>query len=152
MFTVITPTLNAQRLECINSVSSQKFAEHIIVDGGSNDSTIDIAKSKNVKIIETKDSSIYQAINIGIKSSKTNYISFLNCDDYYPDSNILKRVNQIFENFCSIDLVYGNCKFVDINDNFLYRHYPDRKLIFKNALKQLFTISHHLVFLKEICF
>ena len=135
MFTVITPTLNAQRFlpECINSVSSQKFAEHIIVDGGSNDSTIDIAKSKNVKIIETKDSSIYQAINIGIKSSKTNYISFLNCDDYYPDSNILKRVNQIFENFCSIDLVYGNCKFVDINDNFLYRHYPDRKLIFKKC-------------------
>ena len=46
LITVITPTLNSEKYikECIESTYRQSFDnfEHIIVDGGSHDSTIEI--------------------------------------------------------------------------------------------------------------
>ena len=80
---IITPTLNSEKSIAftLNSVFNQNYKnfEHIIVDGGSSDKTLEIVNNHKVKkkIIVKKNSSIYEAINIGIKNSKGNYILIL---------------------------------------------------------------------------
>ena len=73
---IITICYNSQNSinRTIESVKSQTInnIEYIVVDGGSNDKTIEIAKShSNIdKLISEKDSGIYEAFNKGIKMQK----------------------------------------------------------------------------------
>ena len=92
-FSIITPNYNgANYLEgCIKSVLSQKVDfEHIIVDSESTDSSLDILKKyPHLIIISEKDHGMYDAINKGIAIAKGDIISYLNCDDRYPDESLL---------------------------------------------------------------
>lgn len=95
---IITPTLNSEKSISftLNSVFNQVYKnyEHIIVDGGSTDETLKIAKKHKVnkKIIVKKNCSIYQAINEGIKNSSGDYILVLNSDDILNSNLILKKI------------------------------------------------------------
>jgi len=96
---IITVTLNSEKTirDTLNSVLSQnhKNLEHIIVDGGSNDSTLSILKkypNKNKKIIIKKNSSIYEAMNIGIKNANGDFIGVLNSDDIYQNCKVINDV------------------------------------------------------------
>ena len=64
------------------SVKNQNFQnfEHIIIDGNSQDNTIEIVrKFKHIsKVVSEKDHGIYDAINKGIKISEGEIIGFLN--------------------------------------------------------------------------
>ena len=97
---IITPTLNSEKSIAftLNSVFNQSYKdfEHIIVDGGSSDKTLEIARKHKVrkKIILKKNSSIYEAINIGIKNSKGNYILILNSDDILNSKSVLKMISE----------------------------------------------------------
>ena len=78
----------------LNSVFNQNYKnfEHIIVDGGSNDKTLEIVKKHKVKkIIIKKKSSIYEAINLGIKNAIGDYILILNSDDILNSNFIFKK-------------------------------------------------------------
>lgn len=89
--TVITPVYNCERYieECILSIKQQKYQyyEHIIVDGGSTDNTLNIIKKYEgtypMKWISEKDKGMYDAINKGFNLSKGNVMSWLNADDKY---------------------------------------------------------------------
>lgn len=114
-FSIITVTLNSEKFlrRCLNSVKHQTYKdfEHIIIDGGSTDSTIKILnndKSNFTKMIFEKDNSIWEAMNKGIKISSGEIICFLNSDDhFYPES--LNIVNNYFNNF-EIDFLFGSVK------------------------------------------
>ena len=75
---IITVCLNSEKtiIHTLNSVLMQNYndIEHVIVDGGSSDNTIQIlknTKNKKNKIIYTKGKSLYESLNIGIKKSMT---------------------------------------------------------------------------------
>ena len=83
---VITPTLNAEKYisRCISSLISQEKVkvQHIIVDGGSKDKTLEISKSFNFsEVYILEKSSIYTALNFGAKLAKAEILYFLNSDD-----------------------------------------------------------------------
>jgi glycosyltransferase involved in cell wall biosynthesis len=85
-FSIITVCLNSEKTikRCLDSISSQKFRnfEHIIVDGLSKDSTLDIISEYDVAVcISEKDYGIYDAMNKGVSLSKGKYVLFLNSDD-----------------------------------------------------------------------
>ena len=86
---IITVVLNNEKYlqECFDSLHIQNYKnyEHIIIDGGSLDKTIDIIKKNEAKIdywISEKDSGIYDAFNKGMAEAKGEYIG-LNSDDIF---------------------------------------------------------------------
>ena len=85
MLTLITATLNAGRYieQAFASVPHTPEAiQHIVVDGGSNDATLQICrKFPWVDTVAAPGSSIYEAWNIGIARARGNRIMFLNADD-----------------------------------------------------------------------
>ncbi len=90
LITVITAVYNGEKYleECIQSLHKQNYdnIEHIIVDGGSNDKTLEILRKYEKKIdywISEKDKGIYDAFNKGMKFSTGDYLGFLNSDDVY---------------------------------------------------------------------
>ena len=89
---VVTVCLNSEKTieRCLESVIQQNYPknkiEHIIIDGGSKDSTIKIIKKKHkhIKFFRSqKDKGIYDAINIGIKKCNGDLIVILNSDDFF---------------------------------------------------------------------
>lgn len=89
LISVITVTLNADKhLErCIKSVLDQDYKniEHIVIDGGSSDGTVDILKKYDEKLaywISEPDKGIYNAMNKALRHTKGDWIYFLGADDF----------------------------------------------------------------------
>ena len=126
MFSIITVSLNQPKIvNNFKSLRSQTYKnfEHIVIDGGSNDETLDIIKknSKNISFWQSKkDKGIYDAINIGINKSKGEIIGILNADDIYY-KNALKIVKKYFDNK-NIDFLFGTVR----KDRVLHGFWPNK--------------------------
>jgi len=117
LITVITIVLNNEKYlqECLSSLHSQKYKnyEHIIIDGGSSDRTIDILKKNNDKIdfwVSEKDNGIYDAFNKGMSLARGKYIGFLNSDDVYYSKHTLNYVIETFNKNKNADFIFGPVK------------------------------------------
>ena len=114
-FTIVTPVLNqASTIEaCIQSVAIQNAdVEHIIIDGGSTDGTVDIIK-KNEHLLSywcsAKDLGQSHAINKGLRKATGTFFNWLNADDELTKdalSHILSRAKP------TTLAVAGQCKHI----------------------------------------
>ena len=131
---IITVTYNSEKTiaNTIESVLSQthKDIEYIIVDGLSNDSTIEIIKqyephfSGKLKWITEKDKGIYDAMNKGICMATGDVVGILNSDDYFASDYILEKIN---ENIKDYDAVYGDVNFINgDNPDVCVRYYSSK--------------------------
>lgn len=120
-FSVVTINLNNSKglEESIQSVMKQErsIVEHIIIDGNSVDSSIQILDKYASKLsysISERDSGIYDAMNKGIKVAKGKYVFFLNSGDTFVNENVLNEVkakdpkSPIF--YGDVNLVYKSKK------------------------------------------
>lgn len=133
--TIITPVFNnVEYIEkCILNVASQTsgLIEHLIMDGGSTDGTVDLIekyalKFKHIKWISEKDNGQSDAMNKGIVLARGEYISFLNVDDYYTE-NTLSQILSILAKDEALSFVVGDCNVWLPNGELLYVNKP-RKL------------------------
>jgi glycosyltransferase involved in cell wall biosynthesis len=91
IISIVTPTLDACCFfrECIESVrrneSLHLSVEHIVVDGGSTDGTVELAESYGLKVIRGTDRGIFDAINKGSFAASGDLIGFLGADDLLLD-------------------------------------------------------------------
>lgn len=92
-FSVITVVKNAKKTigRTLESIQAQSFTdlEYIVIDGASNDGTLEILKNcERVNILISElDEGISQAFNKGIAASSGEWISFINADDWLePDA------------------------------------------------------------------
>jgi glycosyltransferase involved in cell wall biosynthesis len=123
MLSIVTPSLNQGRYieKNILSVIGQNddHFEHIIIDGGSTDGTIDILRKYNhLRWISENDSGQSQAINKGFKMTRGSIIGWLNSDDVYCP-NTFRKVRKIYSKNPSVDFIFSHCLRIDENDNIL---------------------------------
>lgn len=122
LITVITVVFNgAETLrDTIESVMMQGYdnIEHIIIDGGSSDATVDILRRYDHVIdywLSEKDCGIYDAMNKGIALCSGEYVGMLNSDDMFSDENVLQN---IANRFCTtkVDAIFSCLNIVDKNN------------------------------------
>lgn len=103
--------------DTIRSVNTQTYPaiQHIIIDGGSKDSTVDIVKELSERdpiVVSERDKGIYDAYNKGLKLATGDVIGFINSDDFYIDEEVIKNCMRVFEDptveACYADLIYVN--------------------------------------------
>jgi len=89
---IITVCFNAERtiVDTLRSVEEQthEALEHVVVDGGSTDGTIDAIRhhgSRVSTLVSERDRGIYDAMNKGISLATGEWVVFLNADDWYVD-------------------------------------------------------------------
>jgi glycosyltransferase involved in cell wall biosynthesis len=87
---VITATYNAAKTlqACIDSVAAEGLAEleHIVIDGGSRDGTVDVIRANEQRIgkwVSEPDRGVYDAWNKGLALARGEWIAFLGADDTY---------------------------------------------------------------------
>lgn len=89
--TIVTPAYNSAQYieECILSIKKQRYKnyEHIIIDGGSTDGTLEILKKYEgtypMRWISEPDEGMYDAINKGFSLANGSVYAWLNSDDFY---------------------------------------------------------------------
>jgi glycosyltransferase involved in cell wall biosynthesis len=152
LISVITPTLNgaAYLCDCLDSVGSLPGAdvEHIVVDGGSTDRTIEIVRSSTSAILlERPGSNQARAINVGLRASRGEVVAWLNADDRYQPG-ALRFVADRFAADPTLDVLYGDCDVIDAQDRPLWREKPGT-YDFKRLLRRGNYIAQPAVFLRR---
>ena len=113
---IITICYNEPNLEkTCQSIVNQTWQdfEWIVVDGGSNQETLDIFdkyKTRINKFVSESDNGIYNACNKGIKMAEGEYVIFKNAGDSFYNENTLKAVYSLIEKE-NADVVYGEIEY-----------------------------------------
>ncbi|KKP88875.1 MAG: Glycosyl transferase family 2 [Berkelbacteria bacterium GW2011_GWA2_35_9] len=151
---IITVVLNNKKYieDCIRSVYDQTYKnyEHIIIDGGSTDGTIELLKSlklEKLKINTKKDYGIYDAMNKGIELAKGEIIVILNSDDIFADKNVLSLINSTFKQN-RIEFFYSRLEMYDEKFEKIVRSWKTRKYSLKD-LKIGYHPPHPTLFVKK---
>jgi glycosyltransferase involved in cell wall biosynthesis len=122
----VTPSYNCDRYieETILSIKKQDYPniEHIVVDGGSQDKTLEILKMYSDQITWTSepDNGMYDAINKGFAKACGGIFTYINADDIYYAKDVIRSVVNAFVKNPSVDFTYGHCAFMDERGKILY--------------------------------
>lgn len=153
LVSVIIPTLNAAETlrRTLQSIDNQslKALEVILVDGGSDDDTVEIAESfesLNITTIVDEGSGVYAAMNIGIDESKGWWLYFLGADDVLADSNTLQQMTATAGD---AQIVFGDVRYVNrVSKKIPEIHEAEfsSKLKWKNSLHHQGTIYRRDLF------
>ena len=119
---IIIPSFNQNEFieETILSIINQNYPniEIIVIDGGSNDKTLDIISKYKENfdfLISEKDNGQSHAINKGFNKSTGEIVTWLCSDDTYLP-NCLKTVGEYFNKNPDVDFLYGNVISIDESD------------------------------------
>ena len=114
LVSVVTPVLNsASTIELtLTSVAAQTHPriEHIVIDGGSSDGTIDVLRrfqsAVPLRWLSGPDTSMYAAINKGFELAQGEVLSYLNSDDLYLPWSVERAVSALESS--ESDLAFGD--------------------------------------------
>lgn len=155
---VVTAVLNRENTigMAIDSIWSQTWPdiEHIIQDGGSTDSTIDIIQEKitnNTFLVSEPDSGLYDAINRGISRASGSIIGLLHSDDFFANKNILEKIASAFDD-PSVDGVYGDLHYVAARDEGRIVRFWRSGVFKRSALRHGWMPPHPTLFLRREVF
>lgn len=119
---VITAVYNNKEtiVDALESVLSQSYhnVEHIVIDGGSTDGTVELVRAfgdKIEKFVSEPDEGIYDALNKGIALATGDIVGFLNSDDVYAHDRVLEKIARAFHHE-GADSVYGDLNYVKRDD------------------------------------
>lgn len=124
LFSVITVCYNADNAiaPTLLSVAEQDFAdfEHIIMDGASTDSTVDLCRQHSLpqtRLFSEPDRGIYDAMNKAMACAKGDYLIFLNAGDAFPSPHTLAEYARAITAHNRPGIVYGQTTLVDKDRN-----------------------------------
>lgn len=139
LISIITPCFNSEKTleECILSIKNKSSdIEHIIIDGGSTDDTLNIIKkysnTYNLRWISEKDNGITDAMNKGFNMASGTFCSWIDADNYYnPD--IFNKVIDKINSHPEVDIIYGNI-FMVSDGKLIKKYIPQNPISFENVL------------------
>jgi glycosyltransferase involved in cell wall biosynthesis len=135
---VVIPSLDQARFlsTTIDSVLAQDHRplELIVMDGGSQDGTIEVLRGYGdaVRWVSAPDAGQAAAINAGWRSSDGDVIAWLNADDVYLPGAV-SAAAQALQADPALDVVYGDARYCD-EEGRLLRAYPTEEFDYARLL------------------
>ncbi|WP_017319134.1 glycosyltransferase [Mastigocladopsis repens] len=122
---VIIPAYNSEKTiqRTIESVLNQSFTEFelIIINDGSQDSTLDIAaqvKDPRIKVFSYANAGANVSRNRGLSHALGEFVSFLDADDIWTPDKLARQLQALQENV-DAKVAYSWTDYIDENDQFL---------------------------------
>jgi glycosyltransferase involved in cell wall biosynthesis len=120
LVSIVTPVLNGASSIHLSlaSVAAQTYPEieHIVIDGGSTDGTVDIVQSFSegrLTLVSEPDAGMYDAVNKGLGMAQGEVVAYLNSDDVYLPWSVETAVSSLRS---GSDFVYGDLGMVRGSD------------------------------------
>ena len=150
LVSIVTPVLNgAKYLElCIQNVLNQSYPniEHIFVDGGSTDSSLELLASyhakypEKIRFIAEPDKGVGDAVNKGFRVARGQIYGWIDTDDLY-EPNTISTVVEFFRTHPEAYFVYGGCNIIDKTGKTIRQ-----KLVRDFDLKEAVERRHYITF------
>ena len=150
---ILTCTKNSEDtiLDTIRSIKAQNYNnyEHIFVDGGSLDKTLEIcSKALNSKIFMKPELNLYESLNFGLSKCSGDIIYILHSDDQIVYEELFKKITEIFTK-TNVDVIYSNI--IMKRKGKLFRTW-NSKLLEKNDIENFIFPAHTSLFYKKKVF
>lgn len=123
---VIVPIYKVEKyiIKCIESIINQDYRnlEIILVDDGSPDKCGEICddyakKDKRIKVIHKENGGLSDARNVGIELATSNYIGFVDSDDYIERD----MYKVLYENLKRYEADISICRYREVNEDSKYQ-------------------------------
>lgn len=136
---------------CSVGVQDHADVEHVVIDGCSDDGTLDIIHKNSARVarvVSEADAGIYDAFNRGLKISTGDAIGFLNADDVYESGSVLGEVAREFER-SDADIIFGDVLLVrPLELDRVVRYYSSHKFS-PSRLARGFIPAHPAMFVRR---
>lgn len=180
---IITVSFNAKATiaDAMASVAKQRTGvegvegveiEHIVLDGGSTDGTVEIIRQFAEKVaregssstgrtfrwISEKDNGLYDAMNKGIRMATGGVVGILNADDMMAADDVLLKVAERFEKDPGLEFLYSDVRFVDESATLAKLHETDTRRYICPIIWQPWMLTfgyappHPGMYIRKSCF
>ena len=148
LISIVVPVYNSEKYigTCINSIRNQTYKniEIIIVNDGSNDSSLDIItklkeEEPRITVISTENKGVSHARNTGLQVAKGKWISFVDSDDWLEKDFCEKLINKVKE----LNADYIGCGYNKITNDNIQKVNADGKTL-------MFTKDEYLIKLLNV--
>jgi glycosyltransferase involved in cell wall biosynthesis len=149
---IVTVTFNAGAVveKTIRSVATQTYdnLEYLIIDGASKDNTLEVVgrwRDHIDQLVSEPDGGLFDAMNKGARLAKGAWILFMNADDVFVDTDVVKDVADFIGRHPEAEVVYG-----DSEQILEYGIFPVKPQV--EDLKRKMAICHQATFVRADVF
>lgn len=155
---IVTAVYNREKTvgQAVDSVHEQSYSnvEHLIIDGGSTDNTLQVIRQQErlgIRVFSAPDNGIYDALNKGIMLATGEVIGVMHSDDFFADRHVLEKVARAFED-PKIEAVYGDLDYISASDpTRIVRHWRSANFDMKRLMRGWMP-PHPSLFLRRSVF
>ena len=143
LVSIVTPVLNSIKYleECIQNLLNQSYPyiEHIFIDGGSTDGTLDLLTSyktrypDRIRFISEPDKSVGEAVNKGWGMAKGEILGWIDSDDIY-ELDAVQAVVEFFRANPDAYVVFGGGHMINERGEVI-RTYPMKDFDLEETIK-----------------
>jgi glycosyltransferase involved in cell wall biosynthesis len=154
LVSIVTPVYNGARFlrETLASVRAQDYPrlEHIVVDGGSTDGTLELLRSaERVRWISEPDRGLYDAVNKGFRLARGDVVAYQNSDDRYVVPSAVSSALAVLRDHPDADVVYGDYRLIDEDGRPFRTHRVTARPFCRRRLERTSFVPPHAAFVRR---